>query len=190
MGYSSRLSVAMVKHWLKSAWGEKDLFGLYLRAHHQRKSGQELRQRPWRNTAYWLDPPGLLSLPSYTRWSTVQGWYCRRQWAWPFLLSHQSRKCSTGFPQVSLVQGTFSREVPFSPMTREFASVWPNQQTQNPNQQTGASEKERTHPRAWLLVRCMQLSTTAICTFWVASGVLSQSCLGIRMRSQVITKLE
>jgi hypothetical protein len=43
--------------------------------HHQRKSGQsssrggtqrqELIQRPWKGTAYWLAPTGLLSLLSY-----------------------------------------------------------------------------------------------------------------------------
>ena len=29
---------------------------------------QELKQRPWRSAAYWLAPPGLLSLLSYTPW--------------------------------------------------------------------------------------------------------------------------
>jgi hypothetical protein len=42
--------------------------------HHQRKSGlelkqvrkQELMQRPWRDVTYWLAPPGLFSLLSYS----------------------------------------------------------------------------------------------------------------------------
>ena len=33
-------------------------------AHDERESGQELKQRPWRNATQWLAPHGLLSLLS------------------------------------------------------------------------------------------------------------------------------
>jgi hypothetical protein len=55
--------------------GGEGLFSLHfhISAHHQRKSGLELKQvrkqelmkRPWRNVPYWLASPGLLSLHSY-----------------------------------------------------------------------------------------------------------------------------
>jgi hypothetical protein len=67
---------------IKSNSGEMGSFQLLL-LHHtpltqkekEKKSGQELRtgiwrqelkQRPWRSVAYWLAPPGLLSLLFFT----------------------------------------------------------------------------------------------------------------------------
>ena len=54
---------------------EKRFIALYFHTavHHQRKSGlepnqvrkQELMQRPWRDVAYWIASPSLLSLLSY-----------------------------------------------------------------------------------------------------------------------------
>jgi hypothetical protein len=57
----------------KATWGRKSLFGLHFQitAHHQRKSGQEVKQgRNWEEGAmdsavYWLTSYGLLSLLSY-----------------------------------------------------------------------------------------------------------------------------
>jgi len=56
--------------------GEERVYSAYtfhIAVHHQRKSGQELKQvrkqelmqRPWRDATYWLASPGLLSLLSY-----------------------------------------------------------------------------------------------------------------------------
>jgi hypothetical protein len=60
----------------KKQTGEERVYSAYIFhivAHHQRKSGlelkhvweQELMQRPWRDVIYWLSSPGLLSLLSY-----------------------------------------------------------------------------------------------------------------------------
>lgn len=71
--------------WSKSTWGGKSLFGwhFYITVCHWRKPGQGLKeepggrnwQRPGRNVAYRLNPPGLLSLlfvwPSTTSLVTV-----------------------------------------------------------------------------------------------------------------------
>lgn len=40
-------------------------FVLQLTFHHEKKSCQELKQRPWRNAAYWLAPYALLPLPLF-----------------------------------------------------------------------------------------------------------------------------
>jgi hypothetical protein len=69
------LSVSVIKHWPKATWRRKGLINLQVTVYHggklkqEFKAGvwkQELKQRPWRNTAYWLDSHGLLSLLSYT----------------------------------------------------------------------------------------------------------------------------
>jgi hypothetical protein len=39
-----RIAVAMMKHWPKASWGEKDLFGFYIVVHHWRKPGQQHKQ--------------------------------------------------------------------------------------------------------------------------------------------------
>lgn len=59
-----------------ATWERKDLFGLQLTVHHQRKPKpegsqdrnleQELKPMPWTNDAYWLALPSLLSLLSHT----------------------------------------------------------------------------------------------------------------------------
>jgi hypothetical protein len=61
----------------KATLGGKGFFSLcfYITDHHQKKSGQELKQggdleqelmqSPWRVAAYWLAPHGFLSLFSY-----------------------------------------------------------------------------------------------------------------------------
>ena len=59
----------------EASWGGKGLFSLHFHSavHHQRKSGQELKQirkqelmqRPWRGVTYWLASPGLFNLLSY-----------------------------------------------------------------------------------------------------------------------------
>jgi hypothetical protein len=36
---------------------------------------QELRQRPWRDAAYWIASSGLLNLLSYKQGLSVQGWH-------------------------------------------------------------------------------------------------------------------
>jgi hypothetical protein len=76
MGVLVRVSLFLHKHCdEESSWGGNDLFSLYfhIAVPHQRKSGlelkqvrkQELMQRPLRGAAYWLAPPGLLSMLSY-----------------------------------------------------------------------------------------------------------------------------
>jgi hypothetical protein len=62
---------------IKATWEGKGLFGHYTPTskftiegsqEHGLRAGtgrQEVLQRPWRGAAYWLAPPGLLSLVSY-----------------------------------------------------------------------------------------------------------------------------
>jgi hypothetical protein len=70
-------ATAAKHHARKASCGEKDLFGLYFQItiHHQRKSGQELKQdrnleaeadaEAMEGAAYWLTPHDLFSLLSY-----------------------------------------------------------------------------------------------------------------------------
>jgi hypothetical protein len=54
----------------KSNLGRKVFISAYnsqVTLHHGGKSGQELKQRPWKNTAYSIAPYGLISLLSYTQ---------------------------------------------------------------------------------------------------------------------------
>jgi hypothetical protein len=73
-----RVTIAVMKHHDKSKLGRKGLFGLHFQitVYHGRniedrdssRAGiwrQELKQRPWKDTAYWLASRGLLSLLSY-----------------------------------------------------------------------------------------------------------------------------
>ena len=66
------LWVDMLEHWRKTTWGGKALFDIT--AHDEGKPGQELtagtrrqelKQRPWGTTPYWLLLYGLLSLLFY-----------------------------------------------------------------------------------------------------------------------------
>ena len=61
----------------KASWREKGLFGLHFPALFSREGSQDrdsnkvaswrqdLMQRPWRETVYWVVAPGLLSMLSY-----------------------------------------------------------------------------------------------------------------------------
>lgn len=56
---------------VKGMWGGKGLFDFHILSHSPLREAsagtwrQELTQRSWRDTAYWLAPQGLLSLLSY-----------------------------------------------------------------------------------------------------------------------------
>ena len=60
-------------HDQEASWGGKGFFSLYFlhcwsspkEVRTETHTGQELMQRPWRNAAYWIASPGLLSLLSY-----------------------------------------------------------------------------------------------------------------------------
>ena len=91
-----RGSIPSQTSWPQSSWGGKGLFGLHFHpaVHHQRNSGQELKQvrkqelmqRPWRDVLYWLASPGLLSLLSYRTqdYQPING----PTYNWPFPLDH------------------------------------------------------------------------------------------------------
>ena len=73
-----RSSIAMIKYYDQKQLGEEGLYLLITLRSYSTTEGnvgrnlkvgtrkQELRQRPWRDAAYWLTPQDLLSLLSYT----------------------------------------------------------------------------------------------------------------------------
>jgi hypothetical protein len=70
--YVSLLSITVIKHLPNATCRRKGLFHLTMpRPQSISKGSQginsklELKQRPWRNTAYWFVPQGLLILISY-----------------------------------------------------------------------------------------------------------------------------
>jgi hypothetical protein len=68
-----RVSITVIKSVTKETWGGKGLFYLVLpskspyprNGRAETQAGQELKQKPWRNAAYWLAYRGLLSLLSH-----------------------------------------------------------------------------------------------------------------------------
>jgi hypothetical protein len=72
---------------------------------------QELMQRPWRDVAYWLASPGLLSLLSYR----TQDYQPRDgpTYKGPFPLDYYLRKC----PTAGSHGGISPTEAPFSMIT-------------------------------------------------------------------------
>lgn len=83
---------------------------------------QKLKPRPWRSAAYWFAPHGLLSLPSYTTWTT-QRWHSH-QWGGPLtLITNQKKKkkeCPTDLPTEPSANFFF-------PDASRFVSSWQNQ---------------------------------------------------------------
>jgi hypothetical protein len=74
---------------------------------------QELMQRPWKDAAYWLASPGLLSFLSYrTQDYQLRDGTTHSGLSPPFL-NQQLRKCLTA----GYHGGIYSREAPFSVIT-------------------------------------------------------------------------
>lgn len=70
--------------WSRTTWGERVNFFLQsqITLHHWVKSGQELQQKPWRNTAYWLAQFAFLYTsgpPAQERALPKVGWALQHQ---------------------------------------------------------------------------------------------------------------
>ena len=87
--------------------------------HHWMKSWQELKQKAWKNTAYWLDFHDLVSLLTYTtlgHWATGSG-------VAPSHINYSSRKWPTDLPTGNLDEDIFSIESPSSHMTLAYIKL-------------------------------------------------------------------
>jgi hypothetical protein len=69
---------------------------------------QELKQKLGLNTAYWLAPHGLLSLPSYSIWDHLpSSGTTHSELGWPSHINHPLMLCRLGYKPV-LKGGIFS----------------------------------------------------------------------------------
>lgn len=119
----------------KATWGGQCLFHLNnsqvtlcnLGKSQQELQVWELKQKSCRNAAYWFIPPGLLFAFLYTSGPHVQGLH-HPQWAGPFHINHQPRKCPTDFVYRAIWWGVFSQLSFPSEMTPAHVRLTKNNQ--------------------------------------------------------------
>ena len=71
-------------------------------------------QRSRRNAAYWLAPPGLFSLLSYTPWNDLPRVGTIHSGSGPHTPIINLENAPQGCLQANLLGGVFSTEVPYS----------------------------------------------------------------------------
>lgn len=109
-------SLTVIKQHTKATQEGESYFYLIAYCHHPEKSGQEVKQKPWRIAAYQLAPLGLLIPLSY---STQDSGVSLPAVSCAVSHNQKSRKCITG----QSGKGIFSIEVPCCQRTPQFIQL-------------------------------------------------------------------